>query len=1018
MRYPRALLVFLTATTLSCIPAVRVHAQTASPVKSLEADAEKDDATIVLSPFVVNATDDQGFQATNTLAGTRLRSSLKDIASPISVFTPELLKNIAATNVQDALRYSINVENENEFAPDDGEGISISSTTQNRVRGLAAASPTRGFFKTNFRADTYNTDRMTVASGPNSILFGIGSPAGILDGTPIRASTARPVGEISFRTDNFKSHRATLDVGVPIVKDVLAVRFAELDQKMKTFRTPEYDDERRHFATLTYQPFKSTTIYASYEHMTNFRVRSRWNLMEDHVSDWIKLGKPLYDFTTDKWTFDKGATWIARPDLSGWTNIGSGDRLFMAEGALGGSAVQGLVWTGVGSSWDRTKWPGVSFKDDSIINSKTNYYGLGDRTQLSGRNYSVVLEQKIREDLYAEFAYNREKNVRNQDDPLRGGLSTIQADVNWYLPYASDAWGHPIPSDPVMNPNVGRYFVDSQYLGWKQHLDFETKRAMLSYNLNLAEKVSKWLGRYNFGAMWQQETTDDLSVKSRLTNQGSHAFGSLADGTWNSISSRYYLNLPALGGDSAGVEYPGPFQLPPWPSIVGGTWELPTKSRLVNTGKMFVGQGYLLNDDLVLTFGYRKDQQKVYSKTFGDRNPTTGEYLYNLPLDPTPIVQEGITRTYGAVYHTPLKWLSLLYNRSNAFNPQGNFRDWFNRPLPPGTGKTQDYGVMIDLFDSKLSLRLTRYDSSVIDTVEYDWYYEEPKWGAAYFLDASWGAVTQYAQRLAAETGDQSYLADVHDLDALITGGSDAVRATRDFKSKGYEMELFYRPTKQLDVRFTLAQSTSTSVRVVPGLREYTASRLAVWEKYFPYRAWGQWDTTITKYDDWRTNPNSLGYQTLNYDGAMPRLEAFKAEEGKTVTRGRKWRANLIANYRFDGRLKGFSVGGGGRWRSRDTIGYYGKPNPLLTDPSVKLLVSDLNRPIYGPEILVFDGWIGYERPISIAEHKCTWSVQLNIQNLLNDDKIEPRWAYTDGTITAYARNEPRAVIVSSSLRY
>lgn len=973
---------------------------------------------MVLSPFVVTAEDDQGYQATNTLAGTRLRSSLKDVASPISVFTAELLKDIGATNFQEAMLYSVNVENENEFARDDTEGESIASTTQTRVRGLAASSQTRGFFRTNFRADTYNTERITVASGPNSILFGIGSPAGIIDTTPSVANLARKQGSISARTDNWGSYRGVIDFSVPIFKDVLAIRAAKLEQKNKTFRTPEYDDESREYFALSFRPHPNTTIRANYERLEDDRVRARDTLMQDNVTDWVALGKPLYDRTTDKWSVDNGVTWTTRSDLgNGWKNtggIGYRDRVFMAGGSKGDSSTQGLVWGTttalVGSyatalSYDRFKLPVKSFANDDLVSSEINYYGLGDQTRLSGESYSVVVEQKIMNNFYAEFAYNREKNTRDQDDPLRGGLSTIQADVNWYLPAPVTATGVQIAGAPVRNPNVGRYFIDSEYLGWTQDLDFETMRGMLSYTLDFADRRLKWLGRHNFGAMVQKETTDDFKVKRRLTNTGTYWIGAANNISDNNIKSRYYLNLPGFGGDSAGVEYPGRFVSPTWPTVIGSIQEGPTKTKAEVVGKLLMAQSYFLKDDLVLTFGYRKDTQKSWAASFGKRDPVTYQIITDgVGLNATPVVQEGITRTIGAVYHTPLKGLSLIYSRSNAFNPQGNYRDWFNNPLPPGSGEGQDIGIQLDLLDNKLSARLSRFTNDSIDNVEFDWYYEEPKWGVVGNLDESWGNITAYARRL----GNTS--------DINIATVNDTVRATRDYSSEGYEMELFYRPTNQLDLRFTLAQTKATNLSVVPLLQEYIDFRLPVWEKYFGYPAWSAGAAVLPAFDpNWKTNPNSIGYMVLNGTGALPRVEEFKASEGSVTTRGRKWRANFIGNYRFAGKLAGFSAGGAGRWRTADTIGYDGMPNPLLAGGRE---IPDVSRPIKGEAILQFDGWLAYQRTVSIGDSKYNWGVQLNIRNVLNDDDIVPLAADVTRVVTSYSRNEPRTFILSTNLGF
>src|SRR5262245_32692612 len=70
------------------------HARVPTPAESSRAAANITDPagtttepTIVLSPFEVVAEEDSGYKATSTLAGTRLRSELKDLAASISVVT-------------------------------------------------------------------------------------------------------------------------------------------------------------------------------------------------------------------------------------------------------------------------------------------------------------------------------------------------------------------------------------------------------------------------------------------------------------------------------------------------------------------------------------------------------------------------------------------------------------------------------------------------------------------------------------------------------------------------------------------------------------------------------------------------------------------------------------------------------------------------------------------------------------------------------------------------------------------
>ena len=49
------------------------------------------------------------------------------------------------------------------------------------MRGLASADNTRDFFVTDIPWDSYNVDRIDIQRGPGSILFGLGSPAGIVN---------------------------------------------------------------------------------------------------------------------------------------------------------------------------------------------------------------------------------------------------------------------------------------------------------------------------------------------------------------------------------------------------------------------------------------------------------------------------------------------------------------------------------------------------------------------------------------------------------------------------------------------------------------------------------------------------------------------------------------------------------------------------------------------------------------------------------------------------------------------
>ncbi len=75
------------------------HTSSAQPSAARVALPESlDDEVIVLSPFMVEASTDNGYRASNTLAGTRLRTELSDIGSSISVVTNQSMNDTRTTH--------------------------------------------------------------------------------------------------------------------------------------------------------------------------------------------------------------------------------------------------------------------------------------------------------------------------------------------------------------------------------------------------------------------------------------------------------------------------------------------------------------------------------------------------------------------------------------------------------------------------------------------------------------------------------------------------------------------------------------------------------------------------------------------------------------------------------------------------------------------------------------------------------------------------------------------------------
>ena len=81
------------------------------PVSIMAQEDDDDEETVYeISPFIVEEGSESGYIATQTLAGTRLRSSLQDVGASVQVITTEFLDDIAATESNDLLLFTTSTE--------------------------------------------------------------------------------------------------------------------------------------------------------------------------------------------------------------------------------------------------------------------------------------------------------------------------------------------------------------------------------------------------------------------------------------------------------------------------------------------------------------------------------------------------------------------------------------------------------------------------------------------------------------------------------------------------------------------------------------------------------------------------------------------------------------------------------------------------------------------------------------------------------------------------------------------
>lgn len=266
------------------------------------AAAPRRDDVLELSPFEVSASEDNGYQATTSLAGTRIRTDMRDVASAISVATAQFLADTGATNTQQLLQYMTGAEvggpmgnfgGLGDTGALDDQAARLNPNSNTRIRGLASADNTRDFFITDIPWDSYNTSRIDVQRGANSILFGNGSGAGILNGDVDSAVIGRNKTIVEVRYGSYGSYRGSLDFNRTLIAKQLAVKFSALYDKDFYRQDPAFNQDKRYYGAFTLEPeflkkgSARTRLEVNYERGDINANRPRTTPPVDEITPWF-----------------------------------------------------------------------------------------------------------------------------------------------------------------------------------------------------------------------------------------------------------------------------------------------------------------------------------------------------------------------------------------------------------------------------------------------------------------------------------------------------------------------------------------------------------------------------------------------------------------------------------------------------------------------------------------------------------------------------------------------------------
>ncbi len=587
---------------------------------------EKNSEVVELSPFVVASSQDTGYQATTTLAGTRLNTNLKDIGAAVSVYTAEFLTDINVSKLEDILTYTVSTEaggQNGNFSGVSGENsgpVRDDPSSVNRVRALATATRTRDFFASDIPSDGYNFDSITISRGPNAILAGVGSAGGVIDAA-LRKATFKDSYRFVSRISDHGSHREEAHFNKVIIPQRLAVRLDVLNDDTRFRQKPAFAKDQRIYGAVNYRVFepKSGSFFGRGTFRANYENGKIDGVPPDPITPTFTVGS-WFNAITPKWRFD-GARQIVQDAAgntvtgpSATTGIIAGFPLY-AQWALiyanptsanpglgltnpnlaGVQGFQGTIAATLPGS------PGGALRGTGDSNRlRTGYF----RTHLSDPKifdfYNNLLtgafdsrEQRFDaadfryEQLFmggkagVEVAYNDQTFTRKRDFPIPGSGNDegIMVDVNSVLSVRSAEFPLGIP-----NPNFGRPFISTPDV-FRDQLN-RSKRE--SYQMTAFFKHDFSRSRSNFMRYLGRHTASALLFKTQM-ERTNRTYSS----TWDPAGQlKPQLSLGGALPGTFGTQVNGWFYI--GPSLVNANSAQDVRLQPITSGRPQYGQTYTL----------------------------------------------------------------------------------------------------------------------------------------------------------------------------------------------------------------------------------------------------------------------------------------------------------------------------------------------------------------------------------------------------------------------------------------
>ncbi|HYD83004.1 MAG TPA: TonB-dependent receptor plug domain-containing protein, partial [Opitutus sp.] len=943
-----------------------LNAQTA-PTSTTAAEED----VVELSPFTVTSDKDKGYRATNSVAGTRLATAIKDVPMSIEVITSDFIRDTGSTSLRESLRFSGGIvlssqvdglvdpgslDTKANAGANDPRGVDRDPNgTTLKIRGFVIDQVLRDGFRRQSSSDSINIDRIEVVRGPSALLYGVGNFGGVVNYLP-KEPKLKPAYSLEFGAGNWGYKRGALD-----------------------FTGPLGDPDNRWEAA-----YRLTAAVQERGDGTQFFNQKSW------------LVSPVFSFRPFPNTYVKIDVEVGATNMNGmgFQNVRS---------RVGGSGAQqrisNFVTSVLGSGLDaRTfRWSGP----DTYTNAPM-------------RNFALTVEQKITDDLIVRVGAQTGRTERESLNIFAGTIIAGAGTFNGTRP--TDAMrlallGSPVPlpislagEDQNLNRDGQATSTANAILRyqWSQYFENEDRdqiRAEVAYGFKLLGD-HKLLAGYQYQGRNRESWT--FAPRGSGDNRDRFNFKNPMDFT--------HIRFGKQGDGMPDVE------------LVRDRWD---KGVTWDSGFYGVYQGRFWKDRITLIGGVRHDRsdQRNYSRNYQGN----GALVVTDRSAARPDAPSATSPQYGVSFAVTRE-VSLYALHSEGLVPQYFIRDGLGRPFDPTKAENNEVGAKFDLFNGRVSgtvgvFKIERegtprniwwapsatngvpYDPALPRTYRVGGNPSSPQFIATYRNEPWWQQVVgnrdlatqQVLVNVDTEAGKQFMRsafnwAENHPFDfpaafmfigngtaSVFGDGTPGVVNTPGVTSNanvqindeatGWDTQWIISPTDNWQIVATYA---NTRTKVTSGYNYIKApidDEFAMWK--FPWIGWG----TVVGI------PASEAFEDPTDSSTF---KGIGTGLGETLDDTPKHTVTLWTKYIFtNNTLKGWSIAGGAHYMSE---------RPYQTGFSIDgtgiVVLGDDGRPkplkLYTDEQYSFSGMVEYRTNFGKYETRFA----LNVDNLLNDKKL------------------------------